>query len=132
MFFFLIWLTCFDHNDLGEIGTGTRSCSPLIDVEAVSDDESDIPNSTTVGQWLSGLCLLIFVVSGCCFSLLLSNLTLLISTVISLLTGSKLIWFHIFHYTKFIWIRWLGTCLKYNLKWFVQYSPDPNHMTEIL
>lgn len=35
--------------DVGEIGSGPRSTSPLIDVEAVSDDESDIHNST-VGQ----------------------------------------------------------------------------------
>lgn len=75
-----MWLIYFKNDDLGEIGSGTRSTSPLIDVEAVSDDESDIPNSTTVGQWLSGLCLLIFVVSGCCISLLLPNLTILVST----------------------------------------------------
>jgi hypothetical protein len=34
---------------LCEIGSGPRSSSPLIDVEAVSDDESDIHNST-VGE----------------------------------------------------------------------------------
>jgi hypothetical protein len=34
---------------IGEIGSGPRSSSPLIDVEAVSDDESDIHNST-VGE----------------------------------------------------------------------------------
>ncbi|KAG5895918.1 hypothetical protein JTB14_031823 [Gonioctena quinquepunctata] len=34
---------------LCEIGSGPRSSSPLIDVEAVSDDESELPNST-VGE----------------------------------------------------------------------------------
>lgn len=35
---------------IGKVGNGVpRSSSPLIDVEAVSDDESDTPNSA-VGQ----------------------------------------------------------------------------------
>ena len=42
---------------IGEIGSGPRSSSPLIDVEAVSDDESDIHNSA-VGQCNDGLSLL--------------------------------------------------------------------------
>ncbi|KAJ8914468.1 hypothetical protein NQ315_011410 [Exocentrus adspersus] len=48
---------------LCEIGSGPRSSSPLIDVEAVSDDESDVHNST-VGQ--STKWSFIFVVYRCC------------------------------------------------------------------
>lgn len=53
----------------GEIGTGPRSSSPLIDVEAVSDeDDHDICSGNAVGQFLYGLCI-------CCLSVLsLSNL----------------------------------------------------------
>lgn len=50
----------------GEIGSGPRSSSPLIDVEAVSDDECDVPNST-VGQCTKSKWSLMFVVYRCCY-----------------------------------------------------------------
>lgn len=43
------WIFLYFDN-IGEVGNGEpRSSSPLIDVEAVSDDESNTPNSA-VGQ----------------------------------------------------------------------------------
>lgn len=53
----------------GEIGTVAGSNSPLIDVEAVSDeDDHDICSGNAVGQFLYGLC-------KCCLSVLSLSLT---------------------------------------------------------
>lgn len=73
VFFYLHWLVI----SIGEIGSGPRSSSPLIDVEAVSDDENDIHNST-VGQCNDMV--YIFVVYRCCFTVvsLMSLLFLII------------------------------------------------------
>lgn len=66
--------------NVGEVGSAPRSSSPLIDVEAVSDDESDTPNSV-VGQ-----CVIIKIVNlFCCLSVLLHFVVYL--TVLNIFTN---------------------------------------------